>query len=410
MLYHILYEARVLSLEKRSWPEKPGTRFFFGLYAPIAEENFARKQSPQDAAIVTIISRYLIREVAKPILIFFFALTLIFAAYSASEFLGKAAQGLIRMDTVATLVFLKSVIAMEVVLPIATFLTVVVVLSRLGGTYEITAMAFCGYSRLRVHKALALIFLGIAIMVGFLSTWARPRVYAETYKLLQNAKRQINLNDVQEGVFLAPDDGKTVIFLEPKDDPSPNVNKRDVFVFLERSDGKLVMRADRIQQIDDPETGAIDFVFHDLEVWSLDSDKDSMTVATDEMSIPFDSGTKGSARKRRKATTTTELSGRENPEDLAEYQWRLVRPFSTLILGFLAVALASFVPRRDRFTRLLAAVVVYIVYFNLQALAKTWVEQGVVPAVPGLFWVDGLIAFTLLILFVRSRIQQSRPA
>ncbi|MFT7616777.1 MAG: lipopolysaccharide export system permease protein [Planctomycetota bacterium] len=357
-----------------------------------------------------IISRYLIREVSKPILIFFLALTFIFAAYSASEFLGKAAQGLIRIDTIAILVFLKSVIAMEVVLPIATFLTVVVVLSRLGATYEITAMAFCGYSRLRVHKALAIIFVVMAIIVGFLSTWARPRVYAETYRILQNAKLDINLNDVQEGVFLAPDDGKTVIFLEPQGDANPRKNKRDVFVFLERSDGKLVMRADRIQQVNDAETGAIEFVFKDLEIWSLDGGADSMTVATDEMSIPFDSGTNTSERKRRKATTTSELFHRTNPEDMAEFQWRLVRPFSTLVLGFLAVALSSFVPRRDRFTRLLLAVVVYIIYFNLQALAKTWVEQGIVPAIPGLFWVDGLIALVLLFLFVRSRIQQSRPA
>ena len=92
-----------------------------------------------------ILDRYVVREVAKPILIFFFVLTAIFAAYSASDFLGDASQGIIRVDVIARLVFLKSVIAMEVLLPIATFLTVVVGISKLGANYEITAMSFCSF-------------------------------------------------------------------------------------------------------------------------------------------------------------------------------------------------------------------------------------------------------------------------
>ncbi len=357
-----------------------------------------------------ILDRYLVREVAKPILIFFFVLTAIFAAYSASEFLGKAAGGLIRIDTIATLIFLKSVIAMEVLLPIATFLTVVVGLSRLGANYEITAMAFCGYSRLRVLRALSILFVAIAIAVGFLSIWARPRVYAETYRLLAEAKTRLNLNDVQEGVFLSQDNGKTVIFVDRKNEDIVGPQPRSVFVFLDRSDSRLVLMADQVKEVESPINGTSELVFTDLEVWQLEGSGDTMTVASEEIVIPFDTGQKQGARKRRKATATYELGRRDNAEDLSEYQWRISRPLSTLILGFLAVGLANFVPRRDRYARLFLAVVVYIVYFNLQALARGWVEHGVVPAIPGIFWVDGLVGFVLVTLFLRSRWRQGRKA
>ncbi len=361
-------------------------------------------------ALVSILSRYLVREVAKPILVFFFVLTAIFTAYSASEFLGKAAQGLIRVETIATLVFLKSIIAMEVLLPIATFLTVVVGVSRLGSNYELTAMSFCGFSRLRLLRALSLLFVLIALAVACLSIWARPRVYAETYRLLSQAKRQFNLEDVQDGVFLGQDEGKTVIFVEGQGEETKEENHRGVFVFLERKEKQTVLMAKSVRQVDNPVTGDTEFIFSDMEGWQLGASDDSMTIATEELSIPFSRGEKGSLRIRRKATPTLSLNRHENTEDLAEFQWRISRPISTLILGFLAVGLASFVPRRDRYKRLLLAVIIYIIYFNLQALAKTWVEQGIVGPIPGIFWVDGLVATILTALFLRSRLKQgSRP-
>jgi len=56
-------------------------------------------------------------------------------------------------------------------------------------------------------------------------------------------------------------------------------------------------------------------------------------------------------------------------------------------------------PRKGRYGGLAMAVLVFVVYFNLLATAKVWVEQGVIPVPVGVWWVHLLpvaLAFLLL--------------
>ena len=43
----------------------------------------------------------------------------------------------------------------------------------------------------------------------------------------------------------------------------------------------------------------------------------------------------------------------------------------------------------------------YAAYYNLKAMAKTWVERGIVGPVPGLWWVDVLLGVVVLLLLWR---------
>jgi lipopolysaccharide export system permease protein len=45
------------------------------------------------------------------------------------------------------------------------------------------------------------------------------------------------------------------------------------------------------------------------------------------------------------------------------------------------------------------AVVVFAVYYNLSALAKKWVEEGVLDTLPGIWWVQFLMVGLLLYLY-----------
>ena len=63
-------------------------------------------------------------------------------------------------------------------------------------------------------------------------------------------------------------------------------------------------------------------------------------------------------------------------EDVAEFQWRLSTPLSALLLALLAIPLSRSKPRQGRYARMLAALVIYAVYFNLLDVGRTWVELG----------------------------------
>ena len=94
--------------------------------------------------LAVIIDRYLIREIVKPLVTVCVMLAVIFISYSLAVHLADAANGLLPANMVVKLVLLKTAIALEVLLPVALYLSVVVALGRLHSDYEMAALAAAG--------------------------------------------------------------------------------------------------------------------------------------------------------------------------------------------------------------------------------------------------------------------------
>ena len=78
-----------------------------------------------------LINRYLNREILTPLVTICAILVIIFAGYSVTRYLPDAANGLMTGKTVLALVFLKILIALEVLIPITLFFSVITVLGRM---------------------------------------------------------------------------------------------------------------------------------------------------------------------------------------------------------------------------------------------------------------------------------------
>ncbi len=92
---------------------------------------------------------------------------------------------------------------------------------------------------------------------------------------------------------------------------------------------------------------------------------------------------------------TTELVGRRDAPARAALEWRIAQPFTVLVLLLIAVPLAHARPRQGRYARLVPAILLYLVYFNLLGVARVWVAQG---RLAWLWWVPGLFALGGLML------------
>ena len=99
---------------------------------------------------------------------------------------------------------------------------------------------------------------------------------------------------------------------------------------------------------------------------------------------------------KRKAATTSYLLQSEQLPDIAELQWRFSTPLSTILLSLIAIPLSRVVPRQGKYSKVAVAIIIFAIYYNLHAMTKTWVGQGMIPPSPGIWWVNGLLAMIVL--------------
>ena len=130
-----------------------------------------------------IIDRYLIKEVVQPLLGICTALMVIFITYSLSRFLVDADAGLLQPAEVIQLTVLKSLISLDVLLPLSLFLAVMTGLGRLYTDSEIYAMRAGGISEARLLRPLMRLSFIVAVVVALLSGWVRPWAYTQSYEI-----------------------------------------------------------------------------------------------------------------------------------------------------------------------------------------------------------------------------------
>jgi lipopolysaccharide export system permease protein len=110
-----------------------------------------------------------------------------------------------------------------------------------------------------------------------------------------------------------------------------------------------------------------------------------------EHGIPYRLPTAESPDLEPRAMKTADLVIANGAEEFAELHWRIGIPLSTIVLAFMAVPLSRSQPRQGRYGRLAIGLLVFIIYFNLMSAGKAWIEQGVVPATVGLWWVHAVM-------------------
>jgi len=348
-----------------------------------------------------IIDRYLVRQVARPFLLVCLVLILVFAGYSSAVFLGKASEGVLPRETLAQLIALKTLIAMEVLLPIALYLTVVVGLGRMYGNREMTALRACGVGTSRVLRAVLGVVVPVAVLAGTLSIFVRPWAYQKSYALRAMAADRIDLSHLEGGRFHYDEARDRVLFADTIDEEG---EMEDVFLSVGNGEHARIFYAKHGRVTAATDDAPSTLVLLDARVYDLGGEVLSET-SFGVLEIPLIVGGPAPLGYQRKAASTLRLARSDVPEDLAEFQWRLSRPVSTLLLGLLAVFLSRTDPRRGSYAKVFVAMLVYVSYYALSIVARGWVGRGTVGPVPGMWWVDlllGAVVATLIVGAVTS--------
>ena len=324
-------------------------------------------------------------------------LVVIFASYRAAQYLAEAVAGLISGKIVLYLVLLKIATAMEVLVPATLYLSVVIVLGRLYADSEMTALFACGVGIGRIFKAVICLAVPLAILVACLSLYVRPWAYQQGYLLSARAKNALDIGKWKEGNFYKIPGVDRVIYAEEINQEKKQAKR--VFIQNDQGDKVQVIYAKEVQQYDDKIHDKPLLIFQNGYVCEFSrTGEEGHFMKFQQSTMSIDPGKTKPMEYKRKAASTWSLARSHDLEDIAEYQWRLSTPISTLLLALLGIPLSRTAPRKGKYAKLVAAVLVLAVYYNTSAMAKDWVEQGVVGPVVGIWWVVALLAIMVLIL------------
>jgi len=342
------------------------------------------------------VDRYIAGDISKPLLIFCPALLFLYVNFSAIRYLDVVASGLLRADAVLPLLLLGLAMALEILLPIGFHISVVVGLSRLYTDSEMTAFFACGISPMRIFRVVVVISLLIALLMACLTLYVRPWAYGLRYLLEHQAIAEFNFADLKPGHFYENPSGNRVLFFEGVDPASGRMQR----VFIQTISGDMVTIVSADEAFHEPgndgrgrgflvciRARTYDFAPKEVGV--------SQTVSA-ELRVKLDNADDAPIGYKRKAAPTWELAHSIKSSDIAELQWRLSMPVFAFLMGLLGFPLSRANPREGKYAKLLMSAVSYGAFYNLQLIAQTWVEQGVVKPIPGLWWPDLLLALLIV--------------
>jgi lipopolysaccharide export system permease protein len=348
-----------------------------------------------------IIERYIIREIVKPTVTICTVLVFVFGCYISTRYGEDAVHGMLPGVSVLQLILLRIVIALEVLLPTTLYLSVVIALGRLYRDAELTAMFACGISMAKVIKSVLLVSLMSGLIVMCLSLFIRPWAWNQFFEIKAHAQANFDLTRMKSGTFYEVGGGERVIFAE-KVNHQDNLAKR-VFIQTKKEDAIQIIYTDQARQFMDEVTGTPLLAAQEGQLYEFAShDEKGLILEFEQASIHLTPKDDIQREYKVKSVATKILMDSDDLEEIAELQWRLTAPLSTILLALLAVPLSNSAPRQGKYVKAPVAILVFAVYYNFSALTKKWVAQGAIGIVPGIWWGQILLAAVIILFLWRS--------
>jgi len=344
---------------------------------------------------LSILDRYLLRELLIGTLAATAVLLVIFTGGTFADILNKVASGRLPGEIMFEVLGLHVVDTLSALLPMAMFLGMLLALGRMYRDSEMYVLSTSGFGPRGLLRPAALLAVGSAVVIGLISLWLGPLATRTADAEVERANRSVIAAGLEAGRFTELPGKGGILFVDSMSPDGTKLGK--LFVASERpgtDNGKPVTQLDVITATHGElyHEGTADNRFIALfdghrfddhlghDNWRL------MKFARNDLSLstPDNNGDEDDPEHSR---ATSLLVGDKDPAARAELQWRIGAPFAALVLGLLALPMARQNTRSSTLGRLLIAVLAYLVFANLLILARTFIAQGKAPAALGMWWV-----------------------
>jgi len=347
-----------------------------------------------------IINRYFAKEILQALFAVMSVLLLIFMGRFFARYLSWVAEGFIPADIVINLLMLRTIAALNMILPFAFFLAVVIAFGRFYKDSEMTALAASGVSLDFVIRGVAMIAFFVAVVVTIFTFFIVPWAHDKAQRVQDRAKSAPLIDTVSAGVFNEVDSPPDSVFYA-KNFSEDGRYMKDVFVKITKANGKVeIFSAREGLQITDPDTGDRYFELRfGYQYVGTIGEMDFTVQQYKKTAIRIVPQRITTNHAGIDSLPTSVLINSSNPKHLAELHWRIAMPISTVILSLLALLLSRTSPRQGRYGKLFVSILIFIVYNNGISMARTWIEQEKLSTTLGIWWLHLLFLTLGFILY-----------
>jgi lipopolysaccharide export system permease protein len=331
------------------------------------------------------------------------------------KYLAEAAAGMLDANILFAVIGYRLPGFLELILPLAFFLGVLLAYGRFYVQNEMTVMIACGMSQAKLVVYTLIPAFMVALLVSWLSLDVGPSGLRKAEALLSAQKERGELDGMVGSHFYPLQGGKGVTYAE---EVSEKGIMKDVFLAEnnpDAEDGKqlvLVVAETGRQHRSNPESPAYLVLEKGYRIQGVPGHADYQITQFEEYGQRLTKPKKQGRREKADTLSTGELLVSNKPAHVAALQWRFSVPILVLVMTLIAIPLSKTDPRQGRFAKMLPAVLLYVVYLVMLNSARGALEDSKVTSGLGLWWVHVLfLIIALLLLFlptIKQRIKQRK--
>jgi len=339
-----------------------------------------------------IVFRYLCRELLLTTAAVTAVLLLVITSGRFVKYLAEAATGRWDPDVLFAIIGYRLPEFLELIVPLAFFLAILLVLGRLYAESEMTVLNACGFSQTR----LVCYTLAVALLIVFVTSWlslvVKPSGTARSEALLNAQRERGELEGISAGRFYRLQGGRGVTYAESlgSEGQLEQVFLADITSDEERGDRVVLVLAEDGRSVRGEAVRDRFLVLRNGQRIEGRPGEADFQV-TDFVEYGQRLASARSAHELSPATAPTRaLLGLTDPESQAELHWRFAVPILVLVVTLIAVPLSKTSARQGRYVKTFPAIMLYIIYLVMLSGARGRLEDGEIAVYPGLWAIHAL--------------------
>jgi len=339
--------------------------------------------------LVTILDKMIVQDLIKTLLSVLTVIVVIIVSRQFIRILDGAIAGQVSDETLLDILGLKTIVAAVEFLPVALFMSVLMVMGRMYRDHEMAAVASAGGGALTLYRAVFLLVVPLSVLATGLSLYVSPWAESRADKLIEHDEESADLRGIAAGKFSEYSHGDLVFYVE---DITADNKMHKVFLENRRQGNVSIINAESAHFEELP-GGRYIFFENGEQVKGLPGNLNYVIEKFAEYAVRIE--TKVVAYKFKRNSLSVDLLWGSNVKILiAELQRRFSIPLGVLLLSFIAVPLAQISPRGGVYGNMIVGFLIYFSYGNLIRISQGWVMNDTLPA-----WLGGIgVNFLLLVV------------